>query len=158
MEAFALEPWIPPTSPDLARLAMMAADAEGVASLSVWPEVDKGGIRFGELPPFLVWRGVHEGRIHLVLLQPREVGALVPGARAAQLPTGWLDALDLASLARPLRHHPEVEGCTVHVVSLPAAGEARVRSAGPVVPDLVSRVLDCVSGVSVWRFRDERRA
>ncbi|MBS1766043.1 MAG: hypothetical protein JST05_01380 [Acidobacteria bacterium] len=154
MMDFALEPWIPPASPDLARLAMEAADAEGVASLSIWPEVDKGGIRFGGLPPFLVWRGILEGRIHLVLLQPREVGAIVPGARGAQLPAGWLDGLDLASLARPLRHHPDVAECAVHVVSLHASGEARVREAGPAAHGLVAAVLDRVSGVTAWRFLD----
>lgn len=153
-DAFGLSPWIPAREPDLARIAMEAADAESVASLSAWPEADKGGIRFGALPPFLAWRGVVEGRIHLVLLQPREIGALVPGARTAPLPPGWLDALDFESLARPLRHHPDLEGCAVHVVSLPGSGEARVRSAGPDAPALVAAVLDRVSGVRVWSFRD----
>ena len=153
-EGFSLQPWIPPASPDLARLAMEAADAEGAASLSSWPEADKGGVRFGGLPPFLAWRGVHEGRIHLVLLQPREVGALVPGARMAPLPEGWLEALDLESLARPLRHHPDLAGCSVHVASLPGSGDARVRDAGPAAPGLVAAVLDRVSGVRVWSFRD----
>ena len=95
-----------------------------------------------------------EGRIHLVLLQPREVGALVPGARTAPLPEGWLDALDLDSLARPLRHHPHLMGCAVHAVSLPASGEAHVRSAGPSAPGLIAAVLDRVSGVKVWSFAD----
>jgi hypothetical protein len=149
-----LEPWIPPAKPDLARLAMEAADAEGVVSLAAWPEADKGGVRFGGLPPFLAWRGAVEGRVHLVLLQPREVGALVPGARTAPLPEGWLETLDLDSLARPLRHHPELMGCAVHAVSLPAGGLAHVRSAGPSAPDLISAVLDRVSGVRVWSFRD----
>ncbi|HET8714745.1 MAG TPA: hypothetical protein VFM16_02900 [Holophagaceae bacterium] len=154
MDAFALEPWIPPAAPDLARLAMEAADAEGVARLDAWPEADKGGIRFGGLPPFLAWRGRLGGRIHLILVQPREVGALVPGARTAPLPPRWLETLDLESLARPLRHHPDLEGCAVHVASLPASGEAAVRSAGPAAPDLVAAVLDRVSGVKVWRFVD----
>jgi hypothetical protein len=153
-EAFTLEPWIPPPSVDLPRLAMEAADAEGVASLSAWPEADKGGVRFGSLPPFLAWRGRDAGGLHLVLLQPREVGALVPGARTAPLPTGWLDALDLEALARPLRHHPDLAGCAVHAVSLPGSGEARVRSAGPAAPTLIAAVLDRVSGVRVWSFRD----
>ena len=122
---FGLEPWIPPANPDLARLAMDAADSEGVVSLTAWPEADKGGVRFGALPPFLAWRGMAEGRIHLVLLQPREVGALVPGARTAPLPEGWLDALDLDSLARPLRHHPHLMGCAVHAVSLPASAPTK---------------------------------
>lgn len=133
---------------------MEAADAEGVASLSAWPEEDKGGVRFGGLPPFLVWWGVAEGRIHLVLMQPREVGALVPGARTASLPGGWLEALDLESLARPLRHHPDLMDCAVHVVSLPVSGEAHVRSAGPAAPGLITAVLDRVSGVKVWSFAD----
>ena len=154
MPDFELEPWIPPAKPDLARLAMEAADAEEVAELSAWPEADKGGVRFGGLPPFLAWRGGLEGRIHLVLLQPREVGALVPGARTAPLPKAWLEVLDLDSLARPLRHHPGLLGCAVHVVNLPASGEARVRSAGPAAPELIAAVLDRVSGVKVWSFSD----
>lgn len=154
MTDFALEPWIPPTGTDLPRLAMDAADEEGVVSLTSWPEVDKGGVKFGGLPPFLVWRGVMEGRIHLVLLQPREVGALVPGARKAQVPGGWLDALDLEALARPLRYHQELRGCAVHVVHLPGSGAAQVRDAGPAAPDLIAEVLDRVSGVRVWSFRD----
>ena len=154
MPDFELEPWIPPAKPDLARLAMEAADAEAVTALSAWPEADKGGVRFGGLPPFLAWRGMVEGRIHLVLLQPREVGALVPGARTAPLPKGWLGALDLDSLARPLRHHPQLMGCAVHVVSLPTSGEAHVRSAGPAASDLIAAVLDRVSGVKVWSFAD----
>ena len=154
MPDFDLEPWIPPANPDLARLAMDAADAEGVVSLTAWPEADKGGVRFGGLPPFLAWRGAVEGRIHLVLLQPREVGALVPGARTAPLPKGWLEVLDLDSLARPLRHHPQMMGCAVHVVSLQTSGEAHVRNAGPSAPGLIAAVLDRVSGVKVWSFAD----
>jgi len=154
MADFSLEPWIPPAKPDLARLAMEAADAEGVAALSAWPEADKGGVRFGGLPPFLAWRGEAEGRIHLVLLQPREVGALVPGARTAPLPKAWLETLDLENLARPLRHHPELAGCAVHAVGLPASGEAHVRSSGPSAPELIAAVLDRVSGVKVWSFAD----
>ena len=154
MPDFDLQPWIPPAQPDLPRLAMEAADAEEVTLLSAWPEADKGGVRFGTLPPFLAWRGVAEGRIHLVLLQPREVGALVPGARTAPLPSGWLRLLDLESLARPLRHHPELMGCVVHVVGLPASGDAHVRSAGPVVPELIAAVLERVSGVKIWSFAD----
>lgn len=154
MTDYALEPWIPPPGTDLARLAMDAADAEGVVSLSSWPEVDKGGVRFGGLPPFLVWQGVEAGRIHVVLVQPREVGALVPGARKAQVPEAWLESLDLESLARPLRHHPDLRGCAVHVVHLPAGGHATIRDAGPSAPDLVAAVLDRLSGVKVWSFRD----
>lgn len=154
MPEFDLEPWIPLPSTDLARLAMEAVDEEGVVTLSAWPEVAKGGVGFGSLPPFLVWRGRTEDRIHLVLLQAREVGALVPGARTALLPKGWLEALDLESLARPLRHHPELRGCAVHVVSLPSSGEAHVRSAGPEAPQLIAAVLDRVSGVQIWSFTD----
>jgi len=154
MTDFALEPWIPPTGTDLPRLAMDAADEEGVVSLTAWPEVDKGGVRFGVLPPFLIWRGVAEGRMHLVLLQPREVGALVPGARKANVPEGWLEALDVEALARPLRHHPDLRGCAVHVVHLPTSGDAQVRDSGTAAPDLVAAVLDRVSGVRVWIFRD----
>ncbi len=154
MTDFALEPWIPPSGTDLPRLAMEAADEEGVVSLTAWPEVDKGGVRFGNLPSFLVWRGVVDGRVHLVLLQPREVGALVPGARKAQVPEGWLEHLDLDALVRPLRHHPDLRGCAVHMVHLPASGAARVRDAGPAAPALVAAVLDRVSGVKVWSFRD----
>jgi hypothetical protein len=154
MPNFDLEPWIPPPAPDLARLAMEAADAEGVVSLSAWPEADKGGVRFGHLPPFLAWRGRAGGRVHLVLLQAREVGALVPGARTAPLPNGGWAALDLESLARPLREHPALMGCAVHVVTLPASGEAHVRSSGPSAPELVAAVLDRVSGVKVWSFAD----
>ncbi len=154
MTDYALEPWIPPASTDLARLAMDAADAEGVISLTAWPEADKGGVRFGALPPFLVWRGVEADRIHVVLVQPREVGALVPGARKALVPDGWLEALDLEALARPLRHHPDLRGCAVHVVHLPAGGHAKIRDAGPAVPELIAAVLDRLSGVKVWSFRD----
>ncbi|HET6330604.1 MAG TPA: hypothetical protein VFF76_07440 [Holophagaceae bacterium] len=153
-DLFGLRPWIPPAKPDLARLAMEAADAEGVVSLVAWPEADKGGVRFGGLPPFLAWRGVAAGRVHLVLLQPREVGALVPGARTAPLPPRWLVALDLEALARPLRHHPDLRGCVVHAVSLPTSGEAHVRSAGPSAPTLIAAVLDRVSGVKIWSFSD----
>ena len=150
-----LEPWIPPASPDLARLAMDAADAAGVESLRSWPEGRKGGITFEGLPPFLTWRGQVHGAWHLVLLQPREVGALVPGARMASLPTGWLDRLDLASLARPLACHPDFPGgASVHVVHLPGGATFKTRTVGVSAPDLVAEVLKRTSHLQVWSLSD----
>lgn len=156
MEDPTVEPWILPPRPDLARLAMDVADALGVESLRAWPEARKGGIGFGNLPPFLSWHGRLGNAHHLVLLQPRELGALVPGARTAPLPPRWLEALDLESLARPLAHHPAWGGAaaSVHVVSVPKAGEARVRSLGAAAPDVVSAVLNRVSEARVWSFSD----
>ncbi|HJU82602.1 MAG TPA: hypothetical protein VJ600_00185 [Holophagaceae bacterium] len=158
MGDFTVEPWVLPPSPDLARLAMEAADAEGVAELRAWPEAHKGGIGFGGLPPFLTWQGVKDGRHHLVLLQPREVGALVPGARMEPLPPRWLEALDLDSLARPLAHHPAFPGgAAVHVVQLRGQGEGaevHVRTRGEAAPDLVRAVLEQVSSVRLWSFAD----
>lgn len=158
MPSLAVEPWILPPQPDLARLAMEVADALQVAELRAWPEARKGGIGFGDLPPFLSWHGLKKGQHHLVLLQPREVGALVPGARIQPLPQGWLDALDLESLARPLAHHPAFEGgASVHVVRL-SPGESApalyLRSYGQPAPDLVQAVLEQVSAVRIWNFAD----
>lgn len=148
-----LQPWLPPTEPDLVRLAWEAADAAGVAELRAWPEVRKGGIGFGSLPAFLAWRGTLEGRCHLVLLQAREVGALVPGARRPDLPEGWLDTLDLISLARPLARHPDFPaGASVHVVHLPGGNRARVRTWGDAATGLVAEVLRRLSGLEGWRF------
>ncbi|WP_285606892.1 hypothetical protein [Geothrix edaphica] len=150
-----MEPWIPPASPDLALLAMEAADAAGVAALRAWPELRKGGIGFGDLPPFLCWRGAAEGRWHLVLLQAREVGALVPGARTTPLPAGWLDALDLEALARPLARHPDFPGGTsVHVVQLPGGETFRTRTFGHPAPDLVAEVLRRTSHIRDWHPAD----
>jgi hypothetical protein len=153
-----VEPWVLPPQPDLARLAMDAADEEGVARLSAWPEARKGGVGFGALPPFLTWQGVKEDKHHLVLLQPREVGALVPGARVEALPSRWLEELDLDSLARPLAHHPAFPGGTsVHVVQLRGQGEGaevHVRTRGEAAPDLVRAVLDQISAVRLWSFAD----
>ena len=147
----ALGPWIPPEVPDLARLAMEAADAAGVRSLDAWPERRKGGIGFGALPPFLAWHGLEGGRHHLVLLQAREVGALVPGARTAPLPVGWLEDLDLDGLARPLACHPDFPGgASVHVVRLAGAGRARVRTLGEPGPAVVRAVLERLTGVGAW--------
>ena len=147
-----LQPWLPPAGPDLVRLAWEAADGAGDGALRAWPEVRKGGIAFGDLPPFLAWRGTQAGRHHLVLLQVREVGALVPGARPAALPEGWLEALDLDALARPLARHPDFPGgASVHVVHLPGGNQARVRTSGEAAPDLVAGVLERVSAVRGWR-------
>jgi hypothetical protein len=150
-----VEPWIPPTSPDLAALAMDAADEADSASLRAWPEWRKGGIGYGALPPFLCWRGRVDGAWHLVLLQAREVGALVPGARTAPLPAGWLDSLDLESLARPLSRHPDFPGgASVHVVHLPGGESFRVRTFGAAAPQLVAEVLKRTSHIQVWNLAD----
>lgn len=141
-------PWLPTPPPDLPRLAMAAADAEGLAELRAWPEWRKGGIGFGELPPFLPWAGEADGRWQLVLVQPRELGALVPGARVAPLPEGWLEDLDLAALARPLAVLPGSPG--VQVVSVSGPGRAAVRSFGTPAPDLVRAVLARLTGLEAW--------
>jgi hypothetical protein len=156
MAELTVEPWILPPRPDLARLAMEVADDLGVEALRAWPEARQGGIGFGALPPFLSWQGVKAGRRHLVLLQPREIGALVPGARMAPLPPRWLEDLDLEALARPLARHPAWGGAVaaVHVVQLPKAGEARVRSAGEAAPDVVRAVLARLADVQIWSFAD----
>jgi hypothetical protein len=156
MAELTVEPWILPSQPELARLAMEVADALGVAELRAWPEARKGGIGFGDLPPFLSWHGVEHGQHHLVLLQPREIGALVPGARMEPLPPRWLEDLDLEALARPLARHPAWDGAVaaVHVVHLPRAGEARVRSAGAAAPEVIRAVLERLSEVRVWSFAD----
>lgn len=154
-----VEPWVLPPAPDLARLAMEVADELGVAELRAWPEARKGGIGFGILPPFLSWRGTRGAEAHLVLLQPREVGALVPGARVEPLPNRWLVTLDLESLARPLAHHPAWGGAvaSVHVVSLVGGAEGvqvLARTQGLEAPELVRLVLDKVGGERVWSFAD----
>ena len=144
-------PWIPPEQPDLARLAMEAADAAGVGQLRGWPERRKGGVGFGDLPPFLCWRGQQAGRHHLVLLQAREAGALVPGARVPPLPASWLADLDLANLARPLALHPDFSGgAAVHVVRIVEAGRAQVRSFGAPGPVVVGAVLERLTGWGDW--------
>lgn len=156
MAELTVEPWLLPPQPDLARLAMEAADALGVAELRAWPEARKGGIGFGDLPPFLSWHGTEDGRHHLVLLQPREIGALVPGARVEPLPSRWLADLDLAALARPLSAHPAWMGtlASVHVVHLTRAGEAHVRSAGEPAPEVIRAVLARLSDIQIWSFAD----
>jgi hypothetical protein len=150
-----VEPWIPPASPDLAVLAMEAADAAGIASLRSWPEVRRGGIAFGGLPPFLCWRGIEHGACHLVLLQVRELGALVAGAKTAPLPEGWFDSLDLDVLARPLAVHPDFPGgASVHIVHLAGGGSFRLRTFGTSAPALVAEVLRHTSHVQVWNLSD----
>ncbi len=150
-----VEPWLPPTTPDLAILAMEAADAAGVALLRAWPEVRKGGIGFGNLPPFLCWRGRNDDGWHLVLLQAREVGALVPGARTAPLPMGWLESLDLESLARPLALHPDFPGgASIHVVHLPGGEAFHCRTFGTDAPNLVAEVLRHTSSIQIWNLAD----
>ena len=155
MNDLRVEPWILPHQPDLARLAMEVADQLDVRELRAWPEARKGGIGFGSLPPFLSWLGVQNGTRHLVLLQPREVGALVPGARTAPLPNQWLEDLDLESLARPLACHPALgAGASVHVVHLKPKAEVQVRTYGDAAPDVIRAVLERLSDVQVWSFTD----
>lgn len=155
VEMITVDPWVPPASPDLAVLAMAAADEAGIASLRAWPEVRKGGIGFAALPPFLCWRGQARGAWHLVLLQAREVGALVPGARTAPLPEGWLAALDLEALARPLARHPDFPGgASVHVVHLPGGDAFQIRSFGPESLELVVEVLKRTSHIQIWNLAD----
>jgi hypothetical protein len=146
-----IAPWLPGPA-DLARLAMEAADAAGLGALRAWPVLEKGGVSFGGLPPFLPWRGRTAGGQHLVLLQPRELGALVPGARPAGLPAGWLEALALEDLARPLGRHPDFPaGAAVHVVACLEPGRARVRSSAGPCPELVGAVLARLTGTAGWR-------
>ena len=146
-----LAPWLPARDPDLARLAMAAADAAGLENLSAWPEWRKGGIGFGPLPAFLAWHGILDGRHHLVLVQPREIGALVPGARLGTLPSDWLEGLDMEALGRPLAIHPDFSGAvSVHVVHVPGPGQARIRTWGESAPALVASVLEQLSGIHEW--------
>lgn len=152
---WSVEPWLPPASPELAMLAMEAADEAGLASIRAWPEVRKGGIGFGGLPPFLCWRGQDGGPWHLMLLQAREIGALVPGAHVAPLPTDWLASLDLESLARPLARHPDFPGgASVHVVHLPGGDRYRVRTFGQPAPGLAGEVLKRTSHIESWYAAD----
>lgn len=149
-EPFEAKPWIPPATPDLARLAWEAADAAGVASLREWPVVKQAGIAFGELPTFLCWR-VFQGTHHLVLLQPRELGALVEGARPSPLPPDWLETLDLEALARPLACHPDFPGgASVQVVRVPTRGRMELRTFGEAAPEAVCAVLERLTGITGW--------
>ena len=134
---------------------MDAADEAGSPTLRSWPELRKGGIGFGGLPPFLSWRGQKDEAWHLVLLQAREVGALVPGARTAPLPEGWLESLDLPSLARPLARHPDFPGgASIQVVHLTGGGTHKVRTFGTSAPDLVAEVLKRISDIQIWNLAD----
>ena len=151
-----VEPWLPPVAPALARLAMEAADEVGVATLRSWPEVRMGGVAFGDLPPFLCWRGQSGDQWHLILLQAREVGALVPGARTAPLPVNWLEALDLEALARPLARHPDFPGgASIHVIHLPGGDSFQVRTYGRPASDLVAEVLKRTSHIQTWHPADQ---
>lgn len=151
--AAAPHPWLPRPEPDLARLAMEAADLAGIAELRDWPEWRKGGVAFRDLPVFLPWIGREGGLDHLVLLQPRELGALVPGARTLPMPEGWLEELDLEALGRPLALHPDLGGQgRVHVVRILGPGRALVRSLGGPAPALVGAVLAKVSGIAPWEL------
>ena len=150
-----VEPWMPPSKPDLARLAMEVADQLGVKELRAWPEFSRGGIVFGGLPPFVSWHGWDGTKHHLVLVQAREVGGLVSGARPQPLPPGWFEKLDFESLARPLAHHPAFEnGASIHLVHLPQRGDAQVRSWGRKAPSILEAVLQRISDVQVWNFSD----
>jgi hypothetical protein len=154
MDGIFIEPWIPPLEPDLARLAMESADLAGLPALEAWPEHAKGGIGFQALPPFLSWSGRQGAQRHLILLQAREVGGLVPGARTQSLPAGWLQALDLGALAGPLARHPALGGAaSVHVVHLPEPGVAVVRTMGEPGEAVVRAVLARLTGLECWAFR-----
>jgi hypothetical protein len=152
MSSFHAEPWLPPAEPSLAHLAMEAADREGLGSLRAWPEIRGNGVRLGELPTFACWKAFQSGW-HLVLLQPREVGALVPGARMEALPGDWLASLDLEALARPLAIHPDFPGgAGVHVLRLPAPGRAEWRGMALAPREVLEEVLRCLTGVRGWNF------
>ena len=151
MDGIFVAPWIPPAEPDLARLAMETADLEGLPALRAWPEHRGGGIGFGDLPPFLSWLGVAGGRQHLVLLQAREVGGLVPGARSRPLPPGWLEGLDLEALGRPLLRHPALgAAASVQVVGLDGPGRGRARTLGAPEAGVVAAVLARLTGLEGW--------
>lgn len=157
MDGTFLEPWILTPEPDLARLAMEAADEAGVNRCDAWPEFRKGGVGFGDLPTFLPWHGYMGERAekghHLILIQAREVGALVPGSRPQPMPEGWLESLDFESLARPLARHPAFPGgASIHVVGVLGPGRARVRTWGQPATGLVSRVMERVSGIAGWEI------
>lgn len=150
MTAFRAAPWIPPARPDLERLAWEAADQAGLSALRDWPTVKNAGIAFGGLPVFLCWQAF-DGAHHLVLLQTREIGALVYGARMTPLPEHWLEELDLEALARPLALHPDFPGgASVHVVHLCGRGQMRIRSAGAAEATVVAAVVERLTGISGW--------
>jgi len=135
---------------------MAAADEEGIAALTAWPEVRGNGLAFAGLPPFLCWRGRAAGRTQLVLLQARELGGVVPGARPAPLPVGWLRYLDLEALARPLRRHPAFPGgVAVQVLRVACAREAWRRGPEPAPAAFLDEVLARLTGLRGWRIRPE---
>jgi hypothetical protein len=71
----------------------------------------------------------------------------------APLPAGWLEALDLEALARPLARHPAFPGgASVQVVHLPGGNVARVRTWGAPALALVAEVLRRLSGIQDWRM------
>jgi hypothetical protein len=71
------------------------------------------------------------------------------------MPKGWLDALDLESLARPLSCHPDFPGgASVHVVHLPGGNTCRVRTFGAPAPDLVAEVLSRTTHIQSWILAD----
>lgn len=147
-----LAPWIPPDTPDLALLAMEAADAAGVETLRAWPTVHQNGVAFGdELPTFLCWHGESASRHHLVLLQAREVGALVPEAQVDLLPVRWLLDLAFEDLARPLAIHPAFPGgASVHGIQILGPTLYRVRTHGQEAPDLIAQVLERLTDIPDW--------
>lgn len=135
---------------------MEAADAEDLPVLEAWPSVRGNGLVFGALPPFLCWRGEAGGAQRLVLLQPRELGAVVPGARTAPLPEGWLCDLDLEALARPLRRHPDFPGgASVHVLRVAGPRDARIRGTAPVPEALLEWILARLTGLDGWQILAE---
>jgi hypothetical protein len=149
-----VEPWIPPAQPTLGRLAMEAADESDQTDVRGWPEVHGNGVRFSDLPTFLCWIGGENGHHHLVLLQARELGAIIPGAKPSGLPEGWLTSLDLEALARPLRRHPAFPGgAAVHVVQVVGPGQARVRSVGELAAPILAEVLTRLTGIDSWAIR-----
>ncbi|MDP2876882.1 MAG: hypothetical protein Q8O00_11905 [Holophaga sp.] len=146
-------PWIPPASPSLERLAWEAADSAGLATLKAWPQVHMAGVAFGGLPAFLCWQ-VFDGANHLVLLQVREIGALLRQSSLEVLPEDWLNTLDLESLARPLAIHPDFSGgVAVHVVQLLGPGHLQVREFPQPAPGAVLYVVERLTGITDWTFR-----
>jgi len=143
-------PWLPPASPSLERLAWEAADAAGLPLLKSWPTISMAGVAFGGLPPFLCWQ-VFDGAHHLVLLQVREIGALLRQSNLEVLPEKWLDTLDLEALGRPLAIHPDFPGgASVQIVHLIAPGHLQVRHHGKAAPEVVRYVVEQLTGIREW--------
>ncbi|MBI4913215.1 MAG: hypothetical protein HY823_10795 [Acidobacteria bacterium] len=136
------------------RLVLEAEDREGPLEPPV-PQVRGNGLVLGALPSVLCWRGREGPRVQLMLLQARELGALVPGARMDPLPPGWLDSLDLAGLAQVLRGHPDFgPGCGVHGLAVQGPGAARRRGHGPWSGTLGAGALARLTGIGGWRISD----